>query len=671
MANAFNVNKFNVNGFLDGYVSNRPDIPNIPNPVNLSGGIDKIADSGDNTTIIGGAGNDSITAKGKNIFVDGGDGADKIHNNSDNATINGGAGTDTIFNYKSDVLIDAGAGENYISNAYSKRVTILTGADNDKVNVEFEDSSLNKGAGNNLITNNGSKNLTFVFAESTNSTINGFNETSKLIFGNTADTYSVTSTDNFVKITSNDKEIILAGQFNPANLNIVGQKQPVVEEKPVVGEEAQWSFKKNVATYGTTTEILVTVSGVKSTEGLSLEGTTVVIDKHFLSNKTIKISSGYTLKLADSVATPKTSTTWKFSGSTATLKKSATSGYIISEDSRTITYKKSSKPVTEITLTGLKKGLKVIDGEIEKIYVDTDSKVVTLSAEVLGTTNVKVKGNYISELEGDVSEPIEGTFDISVKGTKFNVKPATSAGYVLTTNQKSVSYKKAVLGKVTASVSGLKNGLKAINGELESVNVFDNSISISGEVLSKKVSVSGSQEFYFEENYNNAAIAGSKSEDSITVAGSNLTITGGKGNDYLSNDGSANTFVYASGDGNDVIANFTEEDKIKISKVTVKSVKTENSDVVITVGKGTITLEDAAWQDISTNNKIYQTAEPEFSNARKAEAEYWFLEDNFDDIIEFDSIKNVAENFSGQFEETKNFDKLTPENLILTATENK
>ncbi len=452
------------------------------------------------------------------------------------------------------------------------------------------------------------------------------------------------------------------------NLNIVGQKQPVVEEKPVVGEEAQWSFKKNVATYGTTTEILVTVSGVKSTEGLSLEGTTVVIDKHSLSNKTIKISSGYTLKLADSVATPKTSTTWKFSGSTATLKKSATSGYILSEDSRTITYKKSSKPVTEITLTGLKKGLKVIDGEIEGIYADTDSKVVTLSAEVLGTSNVKVKGNYTLELEGDVPEPTESTFELYVSSTKLNVKPASAAGYVLATNQKSVSYKKAVLGKVTASVSGLKKGTKSTDG----VNVFDNSISISGEILSNKSSVSGGNyEFYFEENYNNAAIAGSKSEDSITVAGSNLTITGGKGNDYLSNDGSANTFVYSNGDGDDVIANFTEEDKIKISKVTVKSVKTENSDVVITVGKGTITLEDAAGQDISINNKIYQTAEPEFSNARKSESEYLFPEDNFDDIIEFDSIQNGAENFSGQFEDTKNFDKLTPENLILTATDNK
>ena len=377
------------------------------------------------------------------------------------------------------------------------------------------------------------------------------------------------------------------------------------------------------------------------------------------------------MELDSSVAVPEESMDWKFSGTTAKLNKYTTSGYILSADSRTITYKKSSKAVTEVTLTGLKKGLKVINGEIEGIYADTDSKVVTLSANVLGTSNVKVKGNYTLELEGDVPEPIGGTFDLSVSGTKFNVKPATAAGYVLATNQKSVSYKKAVLGKVTASVYGLIKGLKANNGELEGVNFFDNSISISGEVLSKKVSVSGSQEFYFDSDFNDASVTGSKTADTITIAGSNLTISGGKGNDYLVNEGTENTFVYASGDGNDVIANFTSEDKIKISKGTVNSVKTEGYDVVIKVGKGSITLEDAAGQDISINNKIYQTAEPEFSNARKAESEYWFLEDNFDDIIEFDSIQNGAENFSGQFEDTKNFDKLTPENFILTANENK
>ncbi len=584
--------------------------------VNSGDGSDKISNSGDNTTIVGGSGDDNIDTKGKNILVDGADyiiNGFPIDNFGKGSIVFGGAGNNTIVNYANYVLIDAGSGENVISNSYSKRVTILAGAGNDKVDVNFEDSSLNTGAGddvialgaagkgynnevvyynlanngtvnagagNNVITNNDGEKISFVFAESTNSTINGFNSTDKIILGNGSDTYSVTSADDFVKITSNDKEIILAGQFNTANLNIVGQKQvieekPAVEEKPVIEEKPQWSFKKNVATCGTTKEIFVTVSGVKSIEGLSLEGTTVVIDERSLSNKTIKISSGYTLELDASVAVPEEITDWKISGSTATLKKSVTSGYILSEDNRTITYKKPSKEITKITLTGLKKGLKAVNGEIEGIYVDTDSEVITLSAEVLGTSNVKVKGNYTLELEGDVPEPTESTFELSVSSAKLNVKPATAAGYVLATNQKSVSYKKAVLGKVTASVYGLIKGLKANNGELEGVNFFDNSISISGEVLSKKVSVSGSQEFYFDADFNDASVTGSKTADTITVAGSNLTISGGKGNDYLVNEGTENTFVYASGDGNDVIANFTSEDKIKISKGTVNSVKTE------------------------------------------------------------------------------------------------
>jgi len=77
------------------------------------------------------------------------------------------------------------------------------------------------------------------------------------------------------------------------------------------------------------------------------------------------------------------------------------------------------------------------------------------------------------------------------------------------------------------------------------------------------------------------------------VAGTGLSVTGGKGNDTIAPSGSDNVFVYAAGDGDDVIADFTAGDKIKITKGTPE-VATEGNDVVITIGTGSITLTDAA-----------------------------------------------------------------------------
>ena len=117
-------------------------------------------------------------------------------------------------------------------------------------------------------------------------------------------------------------------------------------------------------------------------------------------------------------------------------------------------------------------------------------------------------------------------------------------------------------------------------------------VTLEKSALSKKVTVSGSYTFNFESGYNNGAITGSDKADTIKVAGKGLTVTGGKGNDQITSSGNGNVFVYKTGDGKDVINNFSESDILSISGTA--DVTTSGSDVIFTVGTGKITLAGAA-----------------------------------------------------------------------------
>ncbi|MBR0061750.1 MAG: hypothetical protein IJP68_09770, partial [Selenomonadaceae bacterium] len=88
-------------------------------------------------------------------------------------------------------------------------------------------------------------------------------------------------------------------------------------------------------------------------------------------------------------------------------------------------------------------------------------------------------------------------------------------------------------------------------------------------------------------------IFGNKLANSIIGSENNETISGGKGNDTLTGGDGSDVFVYNSGDGNDVITDYAEEDKIKIALGTAKVTK-KNKDVIFTIGSEKITVKGAA-----------------------------------------------------------------------------
>ncbi|MBQ7723781.1 MAG: hypothetical protein IJT57_05600, partial [Selenomonadaceae bacterium] len=128
-------------------------------------------------------------------------------------------------------------------------------------------------------------------------------------------------------------------------------------------------------------------------------------------------------------------------------------------------------------------------------------------------------------------------------------------------------------------------------------------------------------------------------KDTITAGAGDDTILGGTGNDELYGGEGSDIFVYKSGDGKDIIWDYREEDKIKITSGTITDTSTEGNDIVYKIGSGSITVKDAANKNISLVDKN--------NTPINANVPYWFTEDdsNFN-AAQLDSIVETSEALS-------------------------
>lgn len=96
-------------------------------------------------------------------------------------------------------------------------------------------------------------------------------------------------------------------------------------------------------------------------------------------------------------------------------------------------------------------------------------------------------------------------------------------------------------------------------------------------------------------------LTGNAKSNVIKSSGGGGEVTGGKGNDTLYGGSGKDIFVYASGDGNDVIENYTPgKDKIKLSSGTITSASLSGLNVTLKIGStGSITVKNAAGKKIT------------------------------------------------------------------------
>ena len=161
---------------------------------------------------------------------------------------------------------------------------------------------------------------------------------------------------------------------------------------------------------------------------------------------------------------------------------------------------------------------------------------------------------------------------------------------------------------------------------------------------------------------NSVTIDGGSGHDKITIGSSSseVTVTAGKGNDTITATGASNVlFNYASGDGRDVITDFSEGDTLKITsgKISADDI-TGDTNAVLKIGNGSITFNGVAKDNLEVNNNTvtYTAASGGNGNA----AVLWFMEDdtNFIGGATVDEI--TAQEYSvTNVEKTDSTDELT------------
>ena len=132
----------------------------------------------------------------------------------------------------------------------------------------------------------------------------------------------------------------------------------------------------------------------------------------------------------------------------------------------------------------------------------------------------------------------------------------------------------------TANASSRTSAIRIVG------NAFNNSI-VGG---SKNDSLyGGNGDDYLSGGKGNDKIYGQNGADSLLGGSGNDTLTGGKGNDI---------FIYNA--GNDIIADYTVgQDKIQIASGKISKTSLSGSDVLFTIGKGSLTVKNAKGKTIS------------------------------------------------------------------------
>ena len=352
----------------------------------------------------------------------------------------GGDGNDSIKNWRGQyVSIDGGSGRDTILSGVdgsTSYCTISGGTGDDRISIKS-----GKGSNNVFLYNNGDG----------NDTIDGFNSTSTLSISGSS--YSTAESGRDVIVYVGSSSILLReAAYNSTPLNIV--------------EAVAWKLNGTTATYGTSSNTLVTVSGIKSLDGLSISGNVVTIsDESALNRDMVTISNGYMLKLGSDVTAPNyTKASWSLSGNTAIYTgASNTAGYELANNQISYVSAKSSDSFTVSSVKSTN-GLAVA------------GNVVTVSNSALNQETVTISNsNYTLALGNDVTQSTTTAAAWNMSGnTAVYTNSAISAGYKLENNQ--ISYVEASGGE-KIYISGVKS--------TDGLSINGNTVTVTADALNK------------------------------------------------------------------------------------------------------------------------------------------------------------------------------------------
>ena len=108
-------------------------------------------------------------------------------------------------------------------------------------------------------------------------------------------------------------------------------------------------------------------------------------------------------------------------------------------------------------------------------------------------------------------------------------------------------------------------------------------------------------------------ISGGAGNDSLVSGGGNNSLWGGKGNDTLLS-GYGDVFIYAKGDGKDIIFGFDDNDTLTLDNLefTSASYSKSKGTVTLKLDGGSITLKDFTAETFHINDDTYKISDSKF-----------------------------------------------------------
>ena len=385
-----------------------------------------------------------------------------------------------------------------------------------------------------------------------------------------------------------------------------------ISDKTATSWTASNNNQKITYTKATGGEILTTISGVKSTDGLSVSGNVVTVSNSSLNKNNVSVSNGYTLKLADDVTKISTNPAhWEIDSSTANyIGNSLNAGYSIINNQ--IMYQDKTTGENLIKISGLNSNATLKD-------ISLSGKIVTISANALDSNKtVEISEGYILSLAKDVPiSKITGEIWQVSNGIAYYKQSGRTAGYFLSTNK--IVYREEIKNAISVTVSGLKNTATAKDILLDGKNI---SIAASAVGNGAVTIPEGFSLILGTGNCKNVLVVGGKSSDNITQKGngaviatgagddiislgssaSNNTIIGGAGDDSILAKNGKNYYSYSYGDGNDVISGWTKYSTLQIVGGNIENWNVNGKDLTLNVGKGSIKILDGVGVSITSAN---------------------------------------------------------------------
>ena len=517
-----------------------------------------------NVTINAGAGNDYTRTNGTKHFVDLGEGNDIAENWASDTTINGGKGNDEISNWEgSDVSISGGAG-------------------NDTINNGGDNVTISGGKGNNFI-NSWGEGMAYVYGGG-NDTVDGFGMRSTLVLGKAKINSSVMNNDGDVTLTMGDGGSILLKQYWKDTINTVASAKEVEHLNIIRNEKNKAKIKGtsgndfiiSTGEWNNEQNIMLGYSNVKITAGAGRDYTNTSGTKN-----SVDLGDG------DDVAE-----NW---GSYTTINGGNGNDYIEN-------YREGGDYASLVGGAGDDSLINhaqysTVDGGDGNDYIDNHDKYVSLSGGAgndtiindwtsfntisggTGDDYIDGRGNGLVYVYGGGNDTISqfDSNDTIVLGS-VKVNSSVRADDTITLN---LSNKKTLT--LTNYWSNAVNVVKSIKDIPNFIENYEDGKKIKGTSKADRITNEGSQ----------VSINAGKGNDLITNWGFNTTINGGAGDDTVDNSEAGMVYVYKSGDGNDLINGFGILETLVVDGAKYSTVKSD-SDVLVNVGKNTITLSGAA-----------------------------------------------------------------------------